>query len=290
MNRKQYVKKYYLDLFSGIGGFALGAFWAGIRFDDHYFSEVDKYAVAVYQKRFPEAKPLGNIKTINGEKLPRGRWVISGGFPCQDISISGKGIGLEGNRSGLWYEYERLISEIRPEFAIIENVGAITFRGLDRVLASLAKIGYDAEWQDIRASDLEAPHRRERIWILAYPHGFGLKGCNAVYSDNKTCKIGDTDRIHYAPGRDRDYITEFVGQDIPGERIGINEPKFINTWKNNKFQRIKKWWNIEPDVGRLADGVSNGVDRLKCLGNAIVPEIAEIIWLMIKYYFDMDKQ
>jgi DNA (cytosine-5)-methyltransferase 1 len=184
------LKRYYLDLFSGIGGFALGAYWAGIKFDDHYFSEVDNYAIAIYQKRFPEAIPLGDIRKIDGSKLPKGRWVISGGFPCQDISIAGKGAGLDGNRSGLWYEYQRLISEIRPEFAIMENVGAITFRGLDRVLGSLAEIGYDAEWQDIRASDLGAPHRRERIWILSYPEGYGFNGRYALQGNYKKSKNG----------------------------------------------------------------------------------------------------
>jgi DNA (cytosine-5)-methyltransferase 1 len=184
------VKRFYLDLFSGIGGFALGAFWAGVRFNGHYFSEVDSYAVSIYQKRFPDAIPLGDIRKIDGTKLPKGKWGLSGGFPCQDISIAGKGAGLEGDRSGLWYEYARLIGEIRPEFAIMENVGAITFRGLDGVLLSLARIGYDAEWQDIRASDLEAPHRRERIWILAYPQGGGFTGCHALQNNNQIIKTG----------------------------------------------------------------------------------------------------
>ena len=87
-------------------------------------------------------------------------WIITGGFPCQDISVAGKGPGSEGLRSGLWFEYARLIGEIRPRYAIMENVGALTRRGLDRVLGSLAEIGYDAQWSDIRASDLGAPHRR----------------------------------------------------------------------------------------------------------------------------------
>ena len=105
----------------------------------------------------------------SGGALPRGEWIFSGGFPCQDLSVAGKGAGLDGSRSGLWYEYARLIGEVRPRFAVIENVGAVTVRGLDRILCSLAEIGYDAVWQDIRASDVGAPHRRERIWIIAFP-------------------------------------------------------------------------------------------------------------------------
>ena len=160
----------YLDLFSGIGGFALGAYWAGLRFDYHYFSEIDDCAIKVYQRRFPDAIGLGDIKKIKGENLPKADWIITGGFPCQDISIAGKGAGLAGKRSGLWYEYARLIGELRPKFAIMENVGALSFRGLDAVLGSLAEIGYNAEWQDIQASDVGAPHRRERLWIVAYPN------------------------------------------------------------------------------------------------------------------------
>jgi len=204
----------YLDLFSGIGGFALGAYWAGMHFEKHYFSEVDKYCVELYQKRFPDAIPLGDIREINceeladtvsirqrqsaeqanaggeggttrmglevsdsgrelGESSARMDWIITGGFPCQDISISGKGAGIRGERSGLWFEMHRVIRELRPRYVIAENVGALTHRGLDTVLSSLAEIGYDAEWQDIRAEDVGAPHRRERIWIIAYPNGEG---------------------------------------------------------------------------------------------------------------------
>jgi DNA (cytosine-5)-methyltransferase 1 len=182
----------YLDLFAGIGGFALGAYWAGWRFDRHYFSEIDPWCCKLYQQRFPDAVPLGDITKIDGKEIVRNsrgvgrggesRWgngqefedgcspfILSGGFPCQDLSVAGKGAGITGERSGLWFEYARLIGEIRPRYAILENVGAITRRGLDRVLWSLAEVGYSAEWSDIRASDVGAPHRRERIWIVAYP-------------------------------------------------------------------------------------------------------------------------
>lgn len=168
-SHQELSKTAYLDLFSGIGGFALGAYRAGLRFDYHYFSEVDGYAIRVYQRRFPDAIGLGDIKNIKGADLPKADWIITGGFPCQDISIAGKGAGLAGERSGLWYEYARLIGELRPKFAIMENVGALSFRGLDAVLGSLAEIGYDAEWQDVRASDMGAPHKRKRLWIVAYP-------------------------------------------------------------------------------------------------------------------------
>jgi len=178
---------YYLDLFAGIGGFALGAYWAGWRFDEHYFSEIDDYCVGLYRERFPDAVSLGDVCGIQSEDLPIGDWFITGGFPCQDISIAGKGEGIEGERSGLWFEMWRIIRDLQPRWVIAENVGAITFRGLSTVLNSLAEIGYDAEWQDIRASDMGAPHRRERIWIVAYP------GCE--HGNEGAEKLGTISRV-----------------------------------------------------------------------------------------------
>jgi len=164
----------YLDLFHGIGGFALGAYWAGMKFDRHYCSDIEPYCQKLYAQRFPDSVQLGDIAKINAADLPAGEWIISGGFPCQDISIAGKGAGIHGERSGLWFEYWRLIRDLRPRFAVMENVGMLVHRGLREVLGSLAEIGYDAEWQDIRASDVGAPHRRERIWIVAYAGPEGI--------------------------------------------------------------------------------------------------------------------
>ena len=159
----------YLDLFHGIGGFALGAYWAGMKFEHHYCSDIEPWCQELYAKRFPGSIQLGDITKIDATKLPTGDWIITGGFPCQDISIAGKGAGIHGERSGLWFEYWRIIRDLRPRFAIMENVGMLVHRGLREVLGSLAEIGYNAEWQDIRASDVGAPHRRERIWIVSYP-------------------------------------------------------------------------------------------------------------------------
>lgn len=164
----------YIDLFSGIGGFALSAQWAGWKFDNHFFSEIDPYCIEVYKKRFPNAVFLGDITAIDWEKLKLdypGDWIMSGGFPCQDISTAGKMEGIHGERSGLWFTYAEAIRVLRPRYAIMENVAALVVRGLPEVLGSLAEIGYNAEWQSIRAADVGAPHRRERLWIVAYPDG-----------------------------------------------------------------------------------------------------------------------
>jgi len=242
----------FLDLFAGIGGFALGAYWAGLRFDEHYFSEVDTYAISVYQQRFPDAIQLGDIRNIGGGQLPKANWVISGGFPCQDISLAGLGAGLEGERSGLWFEYARIIGELRPSYAIMENVGALTSRGLDRVLGSLAEIGYDAEWFDIRASDVGASHRRERIWIIAYPCS-KRRLCNA---ESKICQV-------------------FTGEERKAWKTKNDGEDNISLLRRIYTERI---------MGRNerdSNGVSIVMDRLHTVGNSIVPQIAELIFRKI---------
>jgi len=308
----------YIDLFSGIGGFALGAYWAGLRFDNHFFSDIEKYAIALYQKRFSDAIPLGDITKIDTVELKEkygNAWVLTGGFPCQDISIAGKGVGIEGKRSGLWFEYWRLIRDLRPRIAVMENVGAITFRGLDAVLGSLAEIGYNAEWQDIRAEDMGAPHKRERIWIIAYPGsivptglGQGLWGHLGRESEGVS---GDTNEKIPDPSVKRGECGQarkswehtqceegILGRSDTGEvsytdgkRLeGRKESReFEEKWENSEqfHKRYGKFtgtnhWSIEPDVGRLAHGIPRRMDRLKGLGNAIVPQIAMILWTLVK--------
>jgi DNA (cytosine-5)-methyltransferase 1 len=318
-----------LDLFSGIGGFALGAYWAGWRFERHYFSEIDPWCVKLYSRRFPDAVPLGDIREIDGRALIQNTsrmecktraeikgevrtvatdkrehdhshgsseaWVLTGGFPCQDISVAGKGAGISGERSGLWFEYARLICEIRPRYAIMENVGALTRRGLDRVLGSLAEIGYDAEWSDIRASDLGAPHRRERIWIVAYPHGFGWReGRAEPIGTRKAVSCGNSE----VPDP-----TSVLGQSIErSEPDGVLSCVLAHSnaigWEGRpdatSRDGIRWWdafegcssrknpWTTEPAVGRVAHGIPARVDRLRGLGNSIVPQIAEMIFRELK--------
>jgi DNA (cytosine-5)-methyltransferase 1 len=351
------MEHYYLDLFSGIGGFALGAYWAGMRFHGHYFSEVDDYAIGIYRKRFPDAVPLGDVRNIRGKDLPKGNWIITGGFPCQDISVAGKGAGLDGDRSGLWFEYARLIGEIRPRFAIMENVGALVVRGLDRVLESLAEIGYDAIWQDIRASDVGASHKRERIWIIAYPHDWNSHGGNAakkqeIRGEENAEPCGICGNVADSPspqdnGKWRDYQRErnsvewrpeaSFKKDGQADTNGSGRQSEVmadtqceqrkwsgDTWtRRNEFtndsenvsypnlqrcqeliDRITAWarhpdspscrngigkfWTIEPNVGRVANGIPSRVDRLKCLGNAVVPQIPQLIWEEVKKEFYCD--
>jgi site-specific DNA-cytosine methylase len=170
-------KTCFLSLFSGQGGFDLAAHRAGLRFDGHFFSEVDGYAAGLFQKRFPEAVPLGDARSIDYGKLPKGEWVVTGGFPCQPHSVAGKREAAQDKRD-LWPECARMLRELRPGLALFENVAGLlsSDRGLffNRVLSDISASGYDAEWQIISAFDVGAQHLRKRVWIVVYPCGGGL--------------------------------------------------------------------------------------------------------------------
>ena len=157
------------SLFSGVGGLELGLEWAGV---GHTVWQVEKdpYARAVLAKHWPDATRYDDVCTVGAHNLEPVD-VICGGFPCQDISYAGKGAGLAGARSGLWYEFARIVGELGPRFVVVENVAALLTRGIDAVLGTLADLGYDAEWSTLRASDVGAPHRRERVFLVAYARG-----------------------------------------------------------------------------------------------------------------------
>lgn len=162
-----------LDLFSGFGMFSLGLHRAG-GFETVAFCEISEYPRKVLNARYPGVKIYEDVCALTPERLAADGIapnVICGGFPCQDLSVAGKGAGLEGKRSGLYREVIRLARDIRPRFILLENVAALLDRGLGVVLGDLAEIGYDAEWHCIPASYIGAWHRRDRVWLVAYPHG-----------------------------------------------------------------------------------------------------------------------
>lgn len=167
------------SLFSGIGGLDLGLHWAG--FETKWFCEIEKFPQAVLRKHWPHVPIIEDVRNVTTGNVQRVD-VIAGGFPCQDISWAGKGRGIdydlseqEGTRSGLWWEMWRVIRDLRPRYVIAENVPALTHRGLDIVLGSLAEIGYDAEWQTISAASVGAPHIRERVFIVAYENSNSIR-------------------------------------------------------------------------------------------------------------------
>ena len=240
----------YLDLFSGIGGFALAAkrTWKE-NLNIMGFCEIEPYAQKVLNKNFPTVPIYKDIKELNGSKF-KNIDLITGGFPCQDISIAGYGVGIEGERSGLWSEMLRVISEVRPRFALIENVSAITFRGGTRVVTDLAQIGYDTEWQTISAAYVGALHRRNRMWFVSYP------------SDSRS-----------------EYSKHGEGQQDTKQAEMVCERKRSIFGDKGEFREEI----CSTEFIRKSNGIPNRMDRIKGLGNAIVPQVAEIIMERIKH-------
>ena len=243
----------HLDLFSGIGGFALALEIAGIPIHQTYFSEVNPYAIKVFSKNFPAAIPLGDIRNISGTELRKyntGSWIVTGGFPCQDISTAGKGKGLAGERSGLWFEMLRIIDELKPEFVLAENVAALKGRGLIDVLRGLDGIGYDSEWTTLSAQEVGAIHQRRRLWITSYPRN-----------------------AHGSPVERIDQLLA-SGRNLGNERQHDCETDWLIT--RSDWQRIEaeRSYLGQPLIYRRTDGIPAILDRVTALGNAIVPQCA----------------
>lgn len=157
------------SLFAGIGGMDLGLERAGMVCK--WQVEIDPFCQKVLMKHWPEVPKYGDIRSVRGDELERVD-VIAGGFPCQDISLAGFGAGITGARSGLWFEYARIIRLVRPRFVVVENVAALLVRGMGEVLGTLASLGFDAEWSIVSACSMGATHMRRRVFVVAYPNGF----------------------------------------------------------------------------------------------------------------------
>ncbi len=322
------------SLFSGIGGLELGLEWAGLG-PVKWQVEQDDYANKVLAKHWPDVRRYTDVREVGRHNLERVD-LICGGFPCQDVSVAGKQAGLkEGTRTGLWFEYARIIGELRPRYALVENVpGLVGTGGLNRVLADIAEIGYDAEWTHLSASDVGAPHRRQRIFILAYPNsdtrngqlGLGSHGreneaeqagvggkavadtngglcvqqADEIRTGRNTANDGGGDVAHAERGgRDKGRTATRREEGIIADRLrsGGRKESMAHSDRTRQLQpqRMQQdkrrrpfdsgqqagHWTTEPDVGRVANGVPSRVDRLKCLGNAVVPQCSEQIGRMI---------
>jgi DNA (cytosine-5)-methyltransferase 1 len=206
--------------------------------------------------------------------------VLCGGFPCQDLSYAGRGAGLDGERSGLWIEYARLIRELRPRYVIVENVSALLARGLGRVLGDLAACGYDAEWDCIPASAVGAPHRRDRVWLVAYPSRDLRAGTEAPGAERE--RVANASRFGGEPSGAQDCESPGAdgargsGERRPGDRW-LAEPR-VGVLADGISTGLDGHWDREPEgVPRVAIGVPDRVNQLRSLGNALVPQIAQ--WL-----------
>jgi DNA (cytosine-5)-methyltransferase 1 len=226
-----------LDLFSGIGGLAL-ALRPWVR--PVCFVDIEPFCQAVLAERMglgdlPAAPVWSDVTTLDGRPWRGVVDIIYGGFPCQDLSVAGRGAGLEGKRSGLFFEIVRLAKEIKPQFIFLENVPAIRTRGLDVVVKELADLGYDCRWGALSAHDVRAPHKRERWFLIAHSSG-------------KRLSNGD-------------------------ERSRIGVTKEAQSWSEPSGMGSEEDWNKKTwtDFVRVDDGVPSRVDRVKSLGNSVVP-------------------
>jgi DNA (cytosine-5)-methyltransferase 1 len=227
--------------------------------------------------------------------------VICGGFPCQDISLAGRQVGIvAGTRSGLWFEFSRIVRELRPRYVVVENVAALLTLGIDAVLGELAASGYDAEWDCVPASSVGAPHRRDRVFLVAHARRSGgtsrtAKGgehgerAPSIHTQRRSALVANSDRTGLE-GRDRGILQERTGEwtartsspsaDVPDTDNEGQPGRAINDGAGLGMQKPSRgyaWWEFEPDVGRVAHGVPARVDRLRALGNSVVPQVAEVV-------------
>lgn len=228
-------------------------------------SEIDPFATKVLQKHWPKVENLGDIKRIQWGDIVSPD-VICGGYPCQPFSNAGKRRGEEDPRH-LWPFVLEAISRLRPRYAILENVRGHLSMGGVSVVGDLASIGYDSEWRIVSAASVGANHRRERVIIVAYPNGGRFQECEPKteplsWSCGGGEQMADPDSFGRLEGSSEVFSTERREQALAGLTLG-------------------SWWAVEPDIRRVADGIPRRVDRLRGLGNAVVPQVAEVIGRLV---------
>lgn len=234
---EHFTKLKVLDLFSGIGGFSLGLERAGMI--TSAFCEIDPIAIRILKKHWPNTPICNDICFMKGDEYGTID-VVCGGFPCTDISRAGKMAGLTGKRSGLWNEMRRIIETSKPKFVIIENVARLCTSGLAIVLADLAALGFDGEWHCIPGFAVGSPQVRDRVYIVAYTRSFG----------------------HGRAG-------------WFGRWLSSSKEARQNGWRGEPQSNVQLW--PEPALDRVAYGVPGGVDGCRKLGNAVIPQIPELI-------------
>ena len=297
-----------LDLFSGIGGFSLGLERTG-GFRTVAFCECNPYCKRVLARHWPSVPIFPDVRHLAAEWLGPID-LVCGGFPCQDISLAGKGAGIEGERSGLWREFARIIGEVRPRYVIVENVPALLGRGMGKVLGDLAALRLDAQWHCIPAAALGAPHRRDRLWIIAYPHGQSQHDDAPQPVADPDCGGCERERLaqHGELARPSGHQPDRCGARGSGHRPDVADPD-----SNEQHRRCsdvqmgrlrlageiaqardagRTQWGAEPDVGRVAHGIPaelvfiGRVERELSNRQKTVPEIEKTIGRMLRYLWE----
>ena len=318
-----------LALFAGAGGGILGGHLLG--WQTVCAVEWGTYPASVLCARqndglLPTFPIWDDVQTFDGKPWQGIVDVVSGGFPCQDISAAGKGAGLEGARSGMWHHMARVVGEVRPRFVFVENSPMLTSRGGTRVIGDLAKMGYDCKWTVMGAADVGANHNRDRIWIVAtlqvadtnlqstfakqerqyqWPKKPDGDSAGEMGTFDAEAKMANTSQLFSNGSNDNSRISmERETQPESGNRSwekNVGESKcsgLEGQWSQSRKQEItqfwdsgpladirhirnKSWWEAEPNVGRVADGVAARVDRLKAIGNGQVPLCAATAWRLL---------
>ena len=314
-----------LALFAGAGGGILGGKLLGWR--TVCAVEWEAYPASVLCARqndglLPPFPIWDNVQTFDGKPWRGIVDVVSGGFPCQDISAAGKGAGIDGERSGMWGEMARIICEVRPKYAFVENSPMLTSRGLGRVLGDLASMGFDARWGVLGANDIGANHKRDRIWIVAqrsghFPHAqydrirwweqqqkSVVKETNVADTHSITRRsmeigwssINGSEEcrnvrgiLAFNSGNKQKEKREILANSTSiGQQGSWEYEQSFNTKKSKQRQTNyaesigrPEFWSIEPDVGRVANGVAARMDRLKAIGNGQVPLCAATAWRIL---------
>jgi DNA (cytosine-5)-methyltransferase 1 len=330
-----------LALFAGAGGGILGGKLLG--WQTVCAVEWEPYPASVLVARqndglLPPFPIWDDVQTFDGKPWRGIVDVVSGGFPCQDISSAGRGAGIDGERSGMWREMARIIHEVQPRFAFVENSPMLTSRGLGTVLGDLASMGFDARWGVLGAADIGANHQRDRIWIIAKRRGHvpyaqhnRIRRWEQQQESVKKENVANSQSLRYGSGRkERDFFeqdggqvgslrsitsstseqssylaysnstrceTQWICKNWPGEskKIELRSNKISNTnvpqqqrgsissgvQQKYSYTCDSRWWEVEPDLGRVADGVAARVDRLKAIGNGQVPLCAATAWRIL---------
>jgi len=313
-----------LALFAGSGGGILGGHLLGWR--TVAAVEIEDYPRRVLLQRqadglLPRFPIWDDICTFDGHPWRGKVDVISGGFPCQDISAAGKGDGLDGERSGLWTHMARVVSEVRPPFVFVENSPMLTTRGGTRVIADLTQMGYDTKWTVMGAADIGAPHQRDRMWIVGKMGNTYNNGQIAAKVRTSLTQGSNSNKIRQEqasksqrPSKQHGqmaYTSSFGGKAGLADTQGgqerdtdksqhssanlANPTHSRDVWREWElgFTQQKynsggsptdgsgEWWSVEPSVGRVANGVAHRVDRLKAIGNGQVPLCAATAWRLL---------
>jgi len=317
-----------LALFAGAGGGILGGHLLGWR--TVCAVEWEPYPASVLCARqndglLPPFPIWDDVQTFDGKPWQGIVDVVSGGFPCTDISAAGKGAGIDGEQSGMWREMARIIYEVRPRYVFVENSPMLTSRGLGTVLGDLASMGFDAKWGVLGAADIGANHQRDRIWIvgemgnannngyfateiskslaqrinssetwqkqtlqfkgsgeqyaeLAHPLCNGLQGIRTDGSTERQTRLRSGERsneeqgLHMAHSKNEGYV-RWLGS------MATTESQYNNN--RSQIDGGREWWKVEPNVGRVVDGLASRVDRLKAVGNGQVPLCAATAWRLL---------